>query len=163
MGLGKTVITVALIMLNPPPLHRRILPPEHLWSLEKKATIDHPGYIPPPNAGSSGKPCFARHPCHCSHDISQVCRFMKYHMVLECVDGSLTTLITNQFCSVNGSRKLSGSRPIFPLWLCTTKRTRWFRQLPQEMWLSYWHSFSARSFEKWRCCSVEVHQANPLA
>jgi len=51
MGLGKTVISIALIAANPPPLHRRVLPRENLWSLEKKTGSDHPAYRPPPHAG----------------------------------------------------------------------------------------------------------------
>jgi SNF2 family DNA or RNA helicase len=48
MGLGKTVITIALIAANPPPPHFRVLPREHIWSLENKTTVDHPVYVPPP-------------------------------------------------------------------------------------------------------------------
>ena len=53
MGLGKTVIAIALIIQNPPPLSRRVLPREHLWSLEKKTSVDHPSYISLPNVGQN--------------------------------------------------------------------------------------------------------------
>ena len=49
MGLGKTVIAIALILSNPPPKEHRLLPSEHLWSLEGKSVIDHPAYQPPPS------------------------------------------------------------------------------------------------------------------
>lgn len=55
MGLGKTVIAIALIIQNPPPLHNRVLPREHVWSLEKKTTVDHPAYVPPPNIGQTSR------------------------------------------------------------------------------------------------------------
>jgi len=51
MGLGKTIIAMSLIVANPPPLHRRVLPREHVWSLEKKTTVLHPSYVPPPKVG----------------------------------------------------------------------------------------------------------------
>ena len=35
MGLGKTVICIALIVSNPSPLANRILPREYIWELEK--------------------------------------------------------------------------------------------------------------------------------
>ena len=44
MGLGKTIICLALIVANPPPLHNRLLPREH-----KYKKIEHPSYIPPPS------------------------------------------------------------------------------------------------------------------
>lgn len=47
MGLGKTVIAIALMLANPPPLHRRALPREHL--LTKGS--DFPGFASLPRAG----------------------------------------------------------------------------------------------------------------
>jgi SNF2 family DNA or RNA helicase len=55
MGLGKTVIAIALIVANPPPPHLRVLPREHVWSLEKKTTVDHPVYVPPPSGALSAE------------------------------------------------------------------------------------------------------------
>lgn len=55
MGLGKTVISIALIIQNPPPLERRVLPREHIWSLEKKTVVNHPAYRPPPNVGQTNR------------------------------------------------------------------------------------------------------------
>lgn len=55
MGLGKTVISIALIIQNPPPLEHRVLPREHIWSLEKKTVVDHPAYVPPPKVGSTSR------------------------------------------------------------------------------------------------------------
>jgi len=43
MGLGKTVISLSLICANPPSLHNRVLPREHI------AKIDHPLYSAPPS------------------------------------------------------------------------------------------------------------------
>jgi len=53
MGMGKTAVVIALILLNRPPLHRRVLPREHLWSLEKFFFIDHAEYFPRPQFGSN--------------------------------------------------------------------------------------------------------------
>lgn len=49
MGLGKTVVAISLIVANPPPLHRRVLPRE-----QKKKTSDHPSWIPPPVIAKTG-------------------------------------------------------------------------------------------------------------
>jgi hypothetical protein len=49
MGLGKTAISLALILANPAPKDHRMLPREHLWALEKKKGSDHPSYISPPS------------------------------------------------------------------------------------------------------------------
>jgi len=43
MGLGKMVISIALAVASPPPLHNRVLPREYI------AEIDHPAYRPPPS------------------------------------------------------------------------------------------------------------------
>jgi hypothetical protein len=53
--LGKTVIAIALIVANPPPLCRRVLPREHLWSLEGIKDVDHAAYTPPPSIGATGR------------------------------------------------------------------------------------------------------------
>lgn len=42
MGLGKTIICLSLVVANPPPKQHRVLPREHL------ATIEHPSYSKPP-------------------------------------------------------------------------------------------------------------------
>ena len=51
MGLGKTCIALALIVANPPPLHRRVLPREHIGALAKKC--DHKDYCPPMDVGKN--------------------------------------------------------------------------------------------------------------
>ena len=51
MGLGKTVTALALIVANPVPPHRKILPRECLFALEKKETVEYRDYVPPPVAG----------------------------------------------------------------------------------------------------------------
>ncbi len=43
MGLGKTVIAIALVVASPPPKHNRILPREYI------ASIQHPAYLSPPS------------------------------------------------------------------------------------------------------------------
>ncbi|CAB9512612.1 regulator of chromatin subfamily A member 3-like 1 [Seminavis robusta] len=53
MGLGKTVIAIALILKNRPPPHRTVLPREHLWSLKKNRVIDHDDYVPLPRFGAT--------------------------------------------------------------------------------------------------------------
>jgi hypothetical protein len=52
MGLGKTVCAIAVIEANPPPLHRRVLPREHIWVKERKTSVDHPAYVPLPSVGN---------------------------------------------------------------------------------------------------------------
>jgi hypothetical protein len=52
---GKTVIAISLIISNPAPIQRRIMPREHLWFLEKKQSIDHFDYVPPPAVDMSGR------------------------------------------------------------------------------------------------------------
>jgi len=43
MGLGKTVMALSLVVASPPSLQNRVLPREHI------ATIDHPAYVSPPS------------------------------------------------------------------------------------------------------------------
>eukprot|EP01043_Picozoa_sp_COSAG02_P038752 COSAG02_NODE_3010_length_7554_cov_14.731590_4_plen_1222_part_01 len=54
MGLGKTMICLALIVRNPVPSANAVLPRENLWSTEKHV-VQHPEYTPPPDlTGASG-------------------------------------------------------------------------------------------------------------
>jgi SNF2 family DNA or RNA helicase len=47
MGLGKTMICLALTVSNPPPLTNRVLPRENLWP--SKHVVQHTEYVPPPS------------------------------------------------------------------------------------------------------------------
>ena len=54
MGLGKTMICLALIVRNPVPLANAVLPRENLWPMEKHV-VQHPEYTSPPDlTGATG-------------------------------------------------------------------------------------------------------------
>ena len=48
MGLGKTMICLALTVVNPPPPSHSVLPRENLWAMEKHV-VEHSEYSPPPS------------------------------------------------------------------------------------------------------------------
>jgi hypothetical protein len=52
LGKGKTVCAIAAIEANPPPLHHRVLPREHVWVKERKKSVDHPTCVPLPSVGN---------------------------------------------------------------------------------------------------------------
>lgn len=49
----RTAISIAIIIANPSPLHRRVLQREHLWSLENKESVWHNDYTSPPRFGTT--------------------------------------------------------------------------------------------------------------
>lgn len=48
MGLGKTMICLALVVANPPPLANRVLARENIWSMTKHV-VNHSEFVPPPS------------------------------------------------------------------------------------------------------------------